>query len=378
MAGTNIIYSPSYYKTTDNKSMIGKIDTPIKMIIEHESDACAKKHGVQKTLFNIEKSNKFGETIIGNSEFDVFRAAEEGKGASADIVYETHKKFIEHIQFMKEFVITAAMIEDSNHGVASNAKLRAENFVRAYYKTMNKICSFTLINGTSSSATFGGTTLDLSVYDEATAGSASSQPLFSKTHSHIKKNVVQADGTLGNGPATVQSNLFAPSAAITDKASLSLYMNMLSAQLRGFKDSQDEPLEYTADTIILPGNHPQYEQWFKQICGSEREAGSANNDINVNYGNWTIVVLPDWNPESPEFMLMSSEANKNLAGNMFFNRIPLTITPWMDNHTGNYIWTGRCRFGIGFGSWKHILRASIKPNAERTTITLPTETATEE
>jgi len=52
---------------------------------------------------------------------------------------------------------------------------------------------------------------------------------------------------------------------------------------------------------------------------------------------------------------MSSEANKNLCGNMFFNRVPLTVTNWVDNHTGNYIWNGRCRFGIGFGSYKHIM-----------------------
>jgi hypothetical protein len=56
-------------------------------------------------------------------------------------------------------------------------------------------------------------------------------------------------------------------------------------------------------------------------------------------------------------MIMSSEANKNLAGNMFFNRVPLTVTNWVDHHTGNYIWNGRCRFGVGFGNYKHIILA---------------------
>jgi hypothetical protein len=42
---------------------------------------------------------------------------------------------------------------------------------------------------------------------------------------------------------------------------------------------------------------------------------------------------------------------------MFFNRVPLTVTNWVDNHTGNYVWNGRCRFGVGFGSYKHILLA---------------------
>ena len=56
-------------------------------------------------------------------------------------------------------------------------------------------------------------------------------------------------------------------------------------------------------------------------------------------------------------MIMSSEANKNLSGNMFFNRVPLTVSNWVDNHTGNYIWNGRCRFGVGFGTYKHIMLA---------------------
>jgi hypothetical protein len=42
---------------------------------------------------------------------------------------------------------------------------------------------------------------------------------------------------------------------------------------------------------------------------------------------------------------------------MFFNRVPLTISNWVDHHTGNYVWGGRCRFGVGFGTYKHILLA---------------------
>ena len=75
------------------------------------------------------------------------------------------------------------------------------------------------------------------------------------------------------------------------------------------------------------------------------------------------MILPHWQSSDNRFMVMSSEANKNLSGNMFFNRIPLTISDWVDNHTGNYYWTGRCRFGIGFGSYKHILLATDSETA---------------
>ena len=52
---------------------------------------------------------------------------------------------------------------------------------------------------------------------------------------------------------------------------------------------------------------------------------------------------------------MSSEANRELNGNMFFNRVPLSVSSFVDHHTGNYTWCGRCRFGVGFGSYKHAI-----------------------
>ena len=74
------------------------------------------------------------------------------------------------------------------------------------------------------------------------------------------------------------------------------------------------------------------------------------------------MVLPSWQVDldgddliqTYPIIVMSSEANKNLAGNMFFNRVPLSIKNWEDSHTRNWIWNGYCRFGIGFGTYKHI------------------------
>ena len=167
---------------------IGRLETPIKMVIEHESDLLTKQGGVRDWLFNVEKSDRFGETILGHNEFNVFRATEEGAAAETDSLYQTYSKFIEHIQFMKEFIISAEMMEDANYGVAADAKRRAENFTRAYYKTQHKICSYALANGTNTSGTFAGATLDLTTPD--------GKPLFAIDH------------TYGLGGVNMQSNYF--------------------------------------------------------------------------------------------------------------------------------------------------------------------------
>ena len=335
-----IIYSKS---TNTNDATIGRIETPIKMIIEHESDILTKKGGICSWLFNVEKSSRFGETIIGQSEFDVFQAAIEGGGAEADMTgVEAYRKFIEHIQFMKEFTITAEMMEDANFGVAQDAKRRAESFTRAYYKTINKICEHALINGTNATARFARASLDLTTGD--------SMPLFSASHTFGAQKKNQSNYFWGD--------IFASGAdRVKSTAAFEEALGELSVKLRNMKDENGEILGYTADTIILPGNRPVAETIAKKVCGSEGALGNGYNDINLHFGNWNVVILPNWQTEDDRVMIMSSEANKNLSGNMFFNRVPLTVSSWVDNHTGNYIWNGRCRFGVGFGTYKHILLA---------------------
>ncbi len=331
----SIIYSKS---SGLNNAQIGKLETPIKMVIEHESDLLTKRGGICDWLFNIEKSNKFGETIIGQNEFDVFSATAEGAGAESDDLQETYRKFIEHIQFMKEFTITAEMMEDAAYGVAADAKRRAENFTRAYYKTMHKICEYALANGTSTTGTFAKAELDLTAPD--------GMPLFSNAHKWGSES--KANGT--------QSNYFYGD-IFSSTETFENALGELAFKIRNMKDENGDILGYTADTIILPGNRPAAEVIAKKVCGSEGALGNGYNDVNLQFGNWNIIVMPNWQTEDNRCMIMSSEANKNLCGNMFFNRIPLTVSNWVDNHTGNYIWNGRCRFGVGFGTYKHILLA---------------------
>ena len=340
-----------YYSKSSGfaNAAIGKLETPIKMVIEHESDLLTKKGGICDWLFNVENSNKFGETIVGQNDFGIFTAAPEGEGAESDTIRETHKKFIEHIQFMKEFTITAEMMEDSAYGIAADAKRRAENFTRAYYKTMNKICERALVSATSSTTTFGGATIDLTAPDNL--------PLFHSEHqwgTDDGENGVQSNYYWGNIFTDSDGNYY------TGRFEEALYE--LAIMIRNMKDENGEPLGYTADTIILPGNRPMAEVMVKKACGSDGTLGNNYNDINLHFGNWNIIVLPGWEANYDSMMIMSSEANKNLSGNMFFNRVPLSVTNWVDNHTGNYIWNGRCRFGVGFGSYKHIILAVNSQN----------------
>lgn len=328
-----------------NNAKIGKLLNPLKMIIENESDYQKKQGGALDWLFNIEKSGRYGETVQYQDDFASFKASTEGNAAEGDFVVETRSKFIEHIPFKKEFVITKEMLDDSVIGIAPDAKRRAENFTRAYYKTMNEIAQRSIINGVSLSMSYNGATVDLSCAD--------GKALFAKDHLYGSEN---------SHTSGVQSNHFYVERDADEKLSVKTVEDMLSAgvsKIRLMKDENGDPLGYVADTVIIPGNLPAFERYVKQVLGSEHEASSSSNGVNIHYGNFSLVILPEWQVDEADtypMIVMSSEANKNLAGNLFFNRVPLDIKSWEDGHTRNWIFNGYCRFGIGFGSYKHICK----------------------
>lgn len=173
-------------------------------------------------------SNRFGETIVGQNEFDVFRATEEGNGAENDTVAETYRKFIEHIQFTKEFVITAEMMEDANYGVGADAKRRAENFTRAYYKTIHKICEYALANGTATSGSFAKAALDLTAPD--------GKPLFSSSHDF---GIGDTKGTQSN---FFYGDIFASGADTRTRSAAAFEeaLGELAVKLRNMKDENGE------------------------------------------------------------------------------------------------------------------------------------------
>lgn len=345
-----IIYSTSTVGLSDGEiATIGKMRTPIRMFIEHESDALAKEGGIRDWLFNVEKSRGFADTIVGQNEFSDFAATAEGEKATQDSMQETYKKVIENIQFMKEFTITANMMEDASFSVAADAKRRAENFARAYYKTMHHICAHALANGNSTSSTYAKANLDLTTGD--------GKALFATDH------VWGAGTTTGT-----QSNYFKHAGAFASAEAFEETLSELAIKIRNTKSENGDPLGYTADTIILPGNVPAVERLIKKVCGTEQASGNASY-INTQYGGWNVVILPNWQLSAGganEILVMSSEANKNLGGNMFYNRIPLSVRDFIDVHTSNYIWTGRCRFGVGFGTYKHILKLTASADASAT------------
>ena len=334
-----------------NDSKYGALEMPIKMLIEAESDLAQKKTGALTALFNIEKSTRYAEGIQYQDRFGGFTYAAEGSAAETDGFMDTYSKMFEHIPYMKEFVITKQMLDDSVIGIGVDAKRRVQNFVRAYYLTLNKAAEQAFANARKGNMIFNKANISLTTADN--------KPLFDTKHMY-GCSITHVDGTQSNLFGCNRYNGENKKLTITDVEN-AIYKGMTA--LRNMKDENGEVMGYNADTIIIPGNMPLLEKYVKQVIGSQYDPTGMGNGINVSYGNWKLVILPSWQYEISEdeaaqtypIIVMSSEANRALCGNMFFNRIPLSIKNWEDPHTRNWIWNGYCRFSIGFATYKHVV-----------------------
>ena len=277
-----------------NDPLYGKFERPIKALIQNESNALEKKKTLLDVLFNVEKSNRYAETVIGQTDFDTFQSTKEGEGAENDNIELGFKKTIEHIAFMKEFTITKEMADDAKFGMGTNMKAKPKGFVRAYYKTRTKLAAWALAHATDSEGKFNKARVDLTTGD--------GKPVFHSAHP-FKQDKFKSK---------TQSNFFFKKGICADTAVFEKALGQLANKMRNFKDENGETMEYVPDTLILPCNRPDLEQIAKKVIGSERTTGTDFNDINTQYGNWTIVILSGWETKDDRFMLMSSEANEQL------------------------------------------------------------------
>lgn len=286
-----------------------------------------------KALFNVKKSKKFGEKTAGLSSFASFKYTAEGSEAPDDNLNEVNAKLIEHSPYMKAFTCTAEMREDNMFDPMAQA---SKAYVRAYKRTRAEIASIAL--------TSEGTTYDYGGHTSFDRTTGDGKALFATDHSGI------------SGVAA-QSNVFTDAFGNDDAM-----LNRLANIGFNFMNASGNRMGYTFDTLIVPGNAYRLITLGKKIINSDQQVGSDFNDVNVNKGMWKLVVDHHWQVEDgyEPYIIMSSQANKDLNGSLFYDRIPLTMKQDVEVKTHNLVTSGRFRVGVGFGDWRHVIMGGAK------------------
>jgi len=303
-------------------------------------DADSEKNIYEETLnaiFNVKKSKRFGEKATTMTEFDNMEVVAEGSDGVQDDFSEGYAKLIEHFQFIKTMVLTAEMAEDAD---VDMMKAKARNFVQAYKRSRLAYATAMLTGATATTFNYGAKT---GISNAGGDGKA----IFATDHPAFKYKTTAAYN---------QSNVFT-----NDLGSNAVMLNRLANIGRNFKNDTGIVQGYTFDTIIIPGNQPAMEDTVKKIIGSDGEVGTNYNDINTQRGKWKLIVNPlwQWTPTAPAtnvpYILMSSEANKELLGNVFWDRKEFDVKDEVLVPSRNYRASGRARWSAGCYNWRHML-----------------------
>lgn len=301
------------------------IDTELSMVIQDTDTEKNKDDELVKALFNVKTSKKFGEKQGSMTEFGNFVEVAEGDNAIADDIQMGFSKLIEHTQFIKGFTCTREAKDDGNIDMMKQA---AANFVRSYKRSRAQFASDCLVTE-GSTFLYGGKS-----YDKTTGDG---KGLFATDHPGKRTGVAD------------QSNVF------TNPFGSNATMLYTLANIgRNFKNQSGNVMGYEFDTIVLPGNVPDLEDLCKRIIHSSQIVGSNNNDINTQQGNWKLIVDHRWTAATgtKPYIIMSSEALKELNAGVFYDRVPLDVANEVDINSRNLKWSGYCRFSAGFYDWR--------------------------
>ena len=301
------------------------IDTELSMVIQDTDTEKNKDDELVKALFNVKTSKKFGEKQGSMTEFGNFQEVTEGDNAIKDDIQMGFSKLIEHTQFIKSFVCTREAKDD---GDIDMMKTAAANFVRSYKRSRAQFASDCLVaEGTS--FLYGGKS-----YDKTTGDG---KGLFATDHPGKRTGVA--------AQSNVYTDAFGNDATVLYK---------LANKGRNFKNQSGNVMGYTFDTIVVPGNCPRLEDLVKRIIHSSQIVNSANNDINTQEGLWKLVVNHRWEAASgtEPYIIMSSEALKELNAGVFYDRVPLDVANEVDIDSRNLKWSGYARWSAGFYDWR--------------------------
>lgn len=301
------------------------IDTELSMVIQDTDTEKNKDDELVKALFNVKSSKKFGEKQGSMTEFGNFQEVTEGDNAIKDDIQMGFSKLIEHTQFIKSFVCTREAKDDGDIDMMKQA---AANFVRSYKRSRAQFASDCLVaEGTT--FLYGGKS-----YDKTTGDG---KGLFAQDHPGKRTGVA--------AQSNVYTDAFGNDATVLYK---------LANKGRNFKNQSGNVMGYTFDTIIVPGNCPRLEDLVKRIIHSSQIVNSANNDINTQEGLWKLVVNHRWEAASgtEPYIIMSSEALKELNAGVFYDRVPLDVANEVDIDSRNLKWSGYARWSAGFYDWR--------------------------
>lgn len=306
-------------------SVYGKVLDPLRMVIETRAEAFEQQSLLPK-LFNMEKSNKYGESITGMTSMTGPQPVGEAGDYPSDGYQEGYRSVLEHVTWKDEFQISKEMLDDNN---VLQLKSRPTAFVKAWNRRRE---------------TFG-----IQMFGEAIQQNASfSIGNFSFSTKGADDQIVFATGhTSKTGRYGTQSNLFAD--AFSPDA-----LAAMECAMQDFRDDNGVVLDVCPTTILIPNDYALKKLVFATL-GADKDPETANNGANFLFGRWNVIVSQYLNQfitaGTKPWVLIDPHYNETSIGSVWYDREPMTISAKIADND-NLIHKGRARWSAGFHDWR--------------------------
>jgi phage major head subunit gpT-like protein len=254
--------------------------------------------------FDSTQSTETDQDIVGLGDWDQI---DDGDVLQLDELDEGYSVTYEHLTYKKGFKVTRDLLEDDRYHVFSN---QAKLLGRGAAETRENKCA-AMFNNAFSASYPGG---------DAVALCSDSHPY--KTLSGTQDNkatAVLATDALKDARTGLLSQLNERKQAVTFSPTL---------------------------LLVVP---PELHDTALVLTNSRNEPGTANNDINVNQGRYTVICLPHMTSATGWFLVDPAVARLN-----FFWRVKPDFRQAEILSTDAVMFRGRMRFSCGFSDWRGI------------------------
>lgn len=339
----------------EKDSRLGRLATKLSAVIEESSADISDQFKLIPLLYEESTSDSSAETIVVEDGYGLMDPTYDGNRPKTDKTTEIGKKVVMHIPYTKHIFFTKQMIDDAKGRLRPDMSVKAKELPRSYYQTREVVGQLGYIDGEKEFTEFNGAKIDLTTYD--------GKPLFSANHTYGKEGA-HAFGT--------QSNLFYVVNPDVNSGNIAEYLAQLAINVRQMKNANGMPMGYAADSIFIPGGvmSAQIQTLARQALGSQFSPSNGNNDINTQYGQFSLNIMPLWDRASKddamEIMVMSQDSKSQMRS-MFYDRTALSVNAWVDDMTRNLNFSAYSRFGFGHADYKHVVKLKIFKTAPEDT-----------
>lgn len=315
------------------QSEFGVLQAPLAAYIEQFGGIQKAEEALFDKIFDKRSSKHFGEMYSSETDVDDMQPVGESGDYPSTAYEEGYQKLITNVTYKQSMRISQEAIED---GILTDMKKKADKIARGYHRGKARDMAAMIGNALQGNASFVRNKWKFSTVCQ------DGLCVFSKVHPMKVKG-----GT--------QTNLYADSFS---------YDALIAAKLKmmDVKDENGNVIGVNPDTILIPSNNPTLFKAVLAAIGSPQVTGSGNNDVSLTYGNWTVLISSYLNDflgsVTAPWILLDSSYNKEANGNIYQERVPLTVRSELADNDDN-VWKYRARYGLGFVDWRQMMAFGV-------------------